>query len=93
MFSKRTLVSGLVAFVAMSLVTTLIWMIVGSTWMNMSDVAITVEQNKVYLTLSYLVMAWVMASKPSSGPSRPAISRARAKLSRARSSSPARNWA
>ncbi len=61
MFSKRTLVSGFVAFLTMSLVTTLIWMVLGSTWMNMSDVVMTVEQDKMYLTLAYLVIAWVMA--------------------------------
>jgi hypothetical protein len=62
MFSKRTLVSGLVAFVAMFLFSWLMWgFIFSSTWENMSDVVMTMEPNMLYLTLSYLVIAWVMA--------------------------------
>jgi hypothetical protein len=62
MFSKRTLVSGLVAFVAMFLFSWLMWgFIFSSTWENMSDVAMTMEPNMLFLTLSYLVVAWIMA--------------------------------
>ena len=62
MFSKRTLLGGLVAFLVLFFANWLLWGVVFmGTWENLSSVPMTTEPDMLWLTLGYLVLGWLFA--------------------------------
>jgi len=62
MFSKRTIIGGIVAFVVLFLVNWLLWgLIFMGTWENMTQVEMTTDPSLLWLALGYLVIGWMMA--------------------------------
>ncbi len=62
MFSKRTLIGGLVAFLVLFLVNWLLWgLVFMSTWENMTSVPMTAEPDMLWLTIGYLILGWILA--------------------------------
>lgn len=62
MFSKRTLIGGLVAFLVLFIANWLLWgLIFMSTWESMTTVPLNTEPDMVWLTIGYLVYGWLFA--------------------------------
>lgn len=62
MFSKRTIVSGLVTFVVLFAVGWLLWsLIFASTWAGMTSVEATREPNMLFMAIGLLIAGWLMA--------------------------------
>ncbi|MFO7769648.1 MAG: hypothetical protein R6W82_11930 [bacterium] len=62
MFSKRTLIGGLVAFLVLFIGNWLLWgLVFNSTWERMSSAPMAADPDMLWLILGYAVLGWVFA--------------------------------